>query len=189
MLIKETRDAQRLTEEGAHLFYIGRYGEALAHFEKAGAIDPTFVRAQTGRAISLAQLGRADEGLAIAQDALRLDPTFANTYCVIGLCLNRLGKTAEAQAAYEAALARAPDDARVLYNMACFWAERGDEEKCRAFLARTFQHIEYEAIAHARDDPDLARYVGRAWFRELLAAAKQAKLAKKAPGNDPRPST
>ncbi len=178
MLIKESQDAQRLAEEGAHLFYIGRYGEALALFEKAAAIEPTLVRAQTGRAISLAQLGRAEEGLAVAYDALRLDPTFANTYCVIGLCLNRLAKTAEAQAAYEEALARAPDDARVLYNVACFWAERGDEEKCRTFLARAFQHVEYEAIEHARNDPDLARYVQRPWFRELLAAAKKAKIAK-----------
>ncbi len=172
------RRAEKLTADASHIFFVGRYAEALGLFDEALTLEPSFVRAHTGRAISLAQLGRPEDGLAAAENAIRFAPHFANAYCIKGICLHRLGRPDEAQAAYARALALGPDDARVLYNYACYWAERGDENKCREYLTRAFHHVELDAIDHSRHDPDLARFVDAEWFRETLAAAKANKLTK-----------
>jgi len=165
-------EASEYTKRASNLFYIGRYAEALELFDRAIALDPRITRAHSGRGITLAQLGLPQDGYDAAQRALALEPGFANAYCVAGLCLHRMGKLEDAAAAYARAIDLASDDARVLYNYACFWAELRDEEKCREYLTRAFRHVDYEAIDHSREDPDLARYVDTDWFREVLANAK-----------------
>jgi len=170
---KETgRGAEALTGRAANLTFLGRYAEGLSLFEKAIALEPGFVRAHSGRAMSLARLGRAGSGLASAKEAIRLDPADAPSYTALAFCLHRLGRDKEARSAYETALAKGPENPRVLYNCACYWAELGDEEKCRQFLTRAFQYLESGDIEHSKKDPDLAAYVDAGWFNDLHAAAK-----------------
>jgi Flp pilus assembly protein TadD len=170
---KETdHDAEVLTERAANLTFLGRHAEGLSLFEKAIALEPGLVRAHSGRAVSLARLGRADNGLASAKEAIRLDDADALSYTALGFCLHRLGRDKEARSAYETALAKDRENPRVLYNYACYWAELGDEEKCRQFLTRAFQYVEARDVEHSKKDRDLAAYVDADWFNKLHAAAK-----------------
>lgn len=166
------REAEALTERASNLTFLGRYAEGVSLFEKAIALEPGFVRAHSGRAASLARMGQADNGLASAKEAIRLDPADALSYTALGFCLHRLGRDKEARSAYETALAKGRENPRVLYNYACYWAELGDEEKCRQFLTRAFQYVESGDVEHSKKDRDLAAYVNADWFNELRAAAK-----------------
>ncbi len=169
---KKGESTEALIERASHFSSAGRYAEALTFLDQAIARDPAAVRAYIGRASSLVQLERPAEGLASAQKAIRLDPYDALGYTVVGLCLHRLGRGEEARLAYETALTMAPENPRVLYNVACYQAQLGDEEKCREFLTRAFQYWESDVVDRSKKDGDLAPYIGTDWFAELHAAAK-----------------
>jgi len=174
--------AEQITAEAAIVFHNGRYAAALAMFDKALALDAGNVRARGGRSLALTQLGRAVEALEAAQEAVRGDPSYAPSYTALAYAYHRLGRNDEAEKAFEAAIRLNPtgaDAGRVLYNYACYWAERRDEEKCRSYLARALEFVEDHTLDHAPNDPDLARYVATEWFREMLAAAKKARLRAK----------
>ncbi len=170
--ITNRREVEALVKKASNLSFIGQYDESLALFERVIALDAGVARAHTGRAITLAQSGRPAEGLASAREAIKLGPADAVAHTALGLCLYRLGRGEEAQSAYDKALALAPENPRVLYNIACYWAQVGDEEKCREFLTRAFQYVESDVVEHSKKDRDLERYVGAVWFDELHAAAK-----------------
>jgi Flp pilus assembly protein TadD len=169
--------AAKTLEEGIAHFMAGRYDDAAAAFERTLSINERHVRAHAGRSFSLAQLGRADDGLAAAEEAVRLNPSYVRGYSAVAICLHRLRRRAEAQTAYERAVELAPDDAAVLYNFACFWAEVGNEEKCRAYVTRALRHDDGQVVGYVARDPDMARYRNTDWLRELIAAAKTRRRA------------
>jgi len=178
---EKERAAAEITAEASKIFQLGRFDEALTMYERAIALDPRNARAHGGRSLSLTQLGRHEEGLAAAAAAVDAAPAYSPSYTVLAFCHHRLGREAEALAAFEKALALGPEEPRVLYNVACYWAEMGDEAKCRGFLARAFDVVEPHTLDLAPRDPDLARFAGQEWFRELLAAAKRKRAAARAP--------
>ncbi len=183
---KRRADADAITAAAAIIFHNGRYAEALEMFDRAVAMDFYNARAQGGRCLALTQLGRPDEALHAAEIAIGCDPSYAPSYTALAYCYHRLGKPEEAQKAFERALALDPDEPRVLYNVACFWAERRDEGKCRTYLERAFRVVENHTLDHAANDPDLARYAEKEWFRELVTAAKLRRArARKTGGEEP----
>ena len=167
------RRAATLTQQGIELFFRGRYAEAIALLDQALAFNPLYVRGHCGRAMCLAQLGNAEEALATAERALALDPAAGLTYSIRALCRHRCGDDVGAEEDHRRALELAPDDYRGYYNFACYWAERRDEEKCRQYLTYAFQLATAAFAAVAAEDPDLARYAGRLWFRDLVADTKR----------------
>jgi Flp pilus assembly protein TadD len=168
----ELHAAAKTLEEGVTDFLAGNYAAALSAFERTLAINGRHVRARVGRSLSLAQLGRANEGLAVAEETVRVNPDYVRGYSAVAVCLHRLRRRDEAQTAYEHAVELGPDDAGVLYNFACFWAEVGNEEKCREYLTRALRHDDGQVVGHAPKDPDMGRYRNADWFRDLIAAAK-----------------
>ena len=122
--------------------------------------------------LCLSQLGRAAEALAYAEKAVDFarDPGLA--CATLGLVLHRLGRGDDARTAFLRGLECTPDDYRVYYNFACYWAEAGDEEECRRYLALTLELAPASFGGNPAQDPDLARYSRREWFTELLAAHK-----------------
>jgi tetratricopeptide (TPR) repeat protein len=167
------RAAAKLLDEGISHFLEGRYAEALAAFDRTLGVTATHVRARAGRAFALAQLGRAREGLAAAKEVIRQNPNYGRGHSALAICFHRLRRPGEAQAAYEHAVKLAPDDATGLYNFACFWAEVGDEGRCREYLKKALRYDDGRVAQHATKDPDMARYRNADWFRELIAAAKR----------------
>ena len=169
--------AAKTLEEGIAYFLAGSYEAAAAAFERVLAKNDRHVRARVGRSLSLAQLGRANEGLTFAEETVRVNPDYVRGYSAVAVCLHRLHRRAEAQTAYERAVELGPDDAGVLYNFACFWAEVGNEEKCREYVARALRHDDGQVVGHVAKDPDMARYRNADWLRELIAAAKKERRA------------
>lgn len=57
----------------------------------------------------------------------------------------------------------------VLYNLACVYARKGDEEACRSHLLEAGQYKEL-SIESVRQDPDLQTMLDRTWFQEFLGS-------------------
>lgn len=162
-----------MTQRGIEVFFRGRYAEALAFIDEALVVHPAFARAHAAKALCLTQLGNASGGLNHAEKAVALSPAEGIYYTTRAMCKARLGDRDGAETDYNHALTLAPDDYRVYYNVACYWAERSDEEKCRRFLADAFSLADASFADVAADDPDLGRYSDRPWFRELIADVKR----------------
>ena len=164
--------AAALTQLGIDLYDTGRFEAGLAAFRRALALGPGRVRALRGMALCLSQLGRAAEGLAYAEKAVELAREPGLAYATLGLVLHRLGRDDEAEKAFDLGVKNTPDDYRVYYNFACYWAERGNEAACRNYLGLTLELAPASFGGNPAQDPDLARYSRREWFTELLAAHK-----------------
>lgn len=170
---EKRKKAAALTQHAVELTFRGRFGEALGFAEQALAMDDAYARAYAAKAICLVQLGDAEKGLEAAERAVALEGNVGVFYSIRALCKARRRDYAAAEADYERGLALSPDDFKVHYNYACYWAERGDEEKCRAYLQAALELADAGFADVAPFDPDLARFHERPWFRELLAAAKK----------------
>lgn len=157
---------------GIDLHDRGRFEPGLEAFRRALALEPERVRALRGVALCLSQLGKAKEALAYAERAVELarDPGLA--YSTLGLVLHRLGRGEEAEKAFALGIKNTPDDYRVYYNAACYWAERGNEEECRRHLAHALELAPEAFASQPAQDPDLARYSREPWFAELLTALR-----------------
>jgi tetratricopeptide (TPR) repeat protein len=101
-------EAQRIyTELGAALMTLGRYGEALASYEAALALEPQQPDALVSSAAALRALGRSEEALARASAALVRQPT-PEAHCQQGGALRDLGRLGEAVASFDRAIALDP---------------------------------------------------------------------------------
>jgi tetratricopeptide (TPR) repeat protein len=167
------RRAAALTQLGIDLHDRGRYDDAVAAFEQALALEPDRVRAIRGKALCLSQLGKAQEALAYAEKAVELARYPGLSYATLGLVLHRLGRREDAEKAFQLGLENTPDDFRVYYNFACYWAEVGDEEECRRHLALALELAPESFLPQPPQDPDMARYSRHKWFADLLAARKR----------------
>lgn len=170
---EKKRRAAVLTQLGIDLHDRGRHDDAVAAFEEALALQPGRVRAIRGKALCLSQLGRAQEALAHAEEAVELAQRPGLAYATLGLVLHRLGRREEAEKAFHLGLENKPDDFRVYYNFACYWAETANEEKCRQYLALALELAPESFVPQPPNDPDLGRYSHTKWFADMLAARKR----------------
>lgn len=171
--VKARRRAAALTQYGIDLFFKCCYAEALECLEEALALDPSAVRSYCGKALCLAQMGDARGAFEVAQRAVELDPHSPIAYTTRALCYHRVGMQDEAIADYTRAIELDPTNYIVYYNFGCYWAERGQEEKCREYLELAFEMAPGHFADSARLDPDLARYSRREWFLHLIAELKK----------------
>ncbi len=89
--------------------------EALAHYQKAAAIDPANAEAYARTAFMLFHLGRIGEAIAQCEKALAIDPDHVDALRNLGVALRALGRVDEAIGRFEKAIAAAPRDAAGLY--------------------------------------------------------------------------
>lgn len=165
--------AAALSAQAASAFQDKRYEDALSFAEEAVRTAPTYGRGYMAKSLSLAQLGHPAKGLEAALAGINTDPDYALAYTAAAICHHRLGQDAEADRFFARALELAPEHPQVLYNYACYCAELGREPECREFLAKAFTRVTKESfLEEARNDPDIARYVGTEWFKDILADAK-----------------
>ena len=126
----------------AHYFYAraclteGKFEEAIAHYRNAWQARPEDYQAILLSADALAKLKRDDEvleaarlGMKLADAHLELNPDDARAWYLSGGALMRLGKVNEALERTRRAYAIDPEDAGVLYNVACNYclARKPDE--------------------------------------------------------------
>jgi Flp pilus assembly protein TadD len=114
---------------GAALQGDKQFEEAVAHYERAVAADPTYAPAYSNLGAALSALGRIDAGKRAYQRALELNPDFADAHFNLGNALRREGDAAGAAAAYEHALALSPASVETLTALADVEAARGRVDK------------------------------------------------------------
>jgi tetratricopeptide (TPR) repeat protein len=164
--------------EGHYYFGLARFGEGNyreAHrlFAQASAVRPEDFQAAMLGALSLGALGDPGEteeyrsALTIMERHLELNPEDARALYLGANALYKLGDTTRAEAWAERALAVDPNDAGVLYNVACAFAVQGLADRAIELLERAvengFGHREW--IEH---DPDLRALHDRPRFKALL---------------------
>jgi predicted O-linked N-acetylglucosamine transferase (SPINDLY family) len=132
------RDAGALVNYGNVLTMLGRFGEAIASYDRALVIAPD---AQTwnNRGNALQSLGHRAEALASYERALRLEPGNLQALLRRGILLGELNYNNEALASYDRLLALAPNHAEALNNRGfLWWLSKQNYPKAIADLERAF---------------------------------------------------
>ena len=96
---------------GNVFFRSGRMDEAIAHYQKALAIQPRYALALNNLGNTFLRIGRVDDAIEQYQKALVLQPDDAGTHDHLGNALLKQGQVNEAIAHFRTALALRPDDA------------------------------------------------------------------------------
>lgn len=78
--------------------------EAMAHFDRATALDPTHVEARVAKVSLWLELGRHDEARAELEEALKIDPEYAGAWYLFGVMAERDGLPDVAASHYGRAL-------------------------------------------------------------------------------------
>ena len=137
----------------AHYFYgracltEGKFNEAVSHFRDAWRLRPEDYQAICLSAQALVKLGRREEaldatrqGLKVADAHLELNPDDARAWYLSAAALMRLGHPKQALERARRALAIDPEDAAVLYNVACVHALAGSGEEALDNLDKAIQN-------------------------------------------------
>jgi tetratricopeptide (TPR) repeat protein len=136
--------------------------DALALYDAAVRIDPTYPVGENDYAVALRRAGRLDDAVAHFRRAVQLQPSYADAHSNLGSALSAQGKTDDAIAEFERALALDPDLADAQFNWANALFKRGD-------LAGAITH--YQLSLRLRPgDPDAASNLATA--QELLRASE-----------------
>src|SRR5947208_177323 len=137
----------------AHYFYgracftEGKFEEALLHYRNAWRVRPEDYQAILLSMDALAKLGRDDEileaarqGIKLADAHLELNPDDARAWYLSAAALVRLGQTEQALERGRRAFAVDPEDAGVLYNLACTYALAGSNDQAIEHLNKAVQN-------------------------------------------------
>ena len=155
-------------------FAEGKHDEAATLFERAGAVRPEDYQAPGLRGLCYAALNRTAEMRAAFTVAVRnaerhieLNPDDPRARYLGAIALCRLGDTDRGLRWGDEALALDPDDAGVLYNLACLNAVAGRTERALGLLERAVQN----GFGHREwieNDPDFNTLRGQPGFQALL---------------------
>ena len=158
----------------AHYFYAraclieGKFEEALARYRDAWKVRPEDYQAILLSMDALAKLGRheevleaAQQGLKVADAHLELNPDDARAWYLSAAALMHLGQRDEAFERSRRASAIDPEDAGVLYNVACNYSLAGAVDEAIDHLERAIRNgfgqrewLENDsALDPIRDDP------------------------------------
>jgi TolB-like protein/tRNA A-37 threonylcarbamoyl transferase component Bud32/lipoprotein NlpI len=156
-------------------YHAGRLEEALRLFDEACQVREDY-QARLLWAQCYAALGRRTEAAEayqrarrVIEDHLELNPGDTRALMLGAAALARLGEPATAVAWGERTLAIDPDDAVVLYGVACVFSQVGDTDRALTLLERAVRtgFRKREWIEH---DPDLDPLRGDARYRAIMAS-------------------
>jgi Flp pilus assembly protein TadD len=123
----------------------GRTADAVAHYEAAIRLSPSYGPAHVALGVALAHQGRLTEAISHYEEAIRLMPRSAVPYNNLGAVLAALGRTDEAIERFREALRRQPEYAEAHISLGLALARQGRQA---------------EAVEHYREAlrlrPDLA---------------------------------
>ncbi len=148
------------TNLGTAEFFLHRYADAVANFEKAVRMMPTsyigwrnlgdgYYWTPGMRAKAPAAYRKAIE---LAQAALKVNPRDAYAYQILAIARAMTGQ-AEARQAVKQAQALAPSDPDISYATAIVYTQKGDREQGMKWLKKAL--AEGQSPAMARNDPAL----------------------------------
>jgi tetratricopeptide (TPR) repeat protein len=123
--------------------------QALARFDQAVTLQPSFASALVGKGLTLVELGRAGDAIGAFEAAQKSNPALELTARIEALRFRAVdesislartaaaaGRTDEARAAYAQALSASPDSPLLLRELALVERRSGDIEQARVHLER-----------------------------------------------------
>ena len=96
-LVQESVSSHRAFEEGISQIQNRNYQGAIAAFNRAVQLDPTFKEAYSGRGFAQLQSGQLSQAIESYQQILRIDPKAAIAYSGLALVRSRLGDDRQAK--------------------------------------------------------------------------------------------
>ncbi len=160
---------------GAALAARKRLDEAVAQYQKALEIDPTYAKAYSSLGLALAARGRPDEALAQYRKALEMDPGDTDAYRNLAKALDSRGRSSEAIALLRQAVQLRPDDAEARNDLGAALGQTGNLDEATGQLEQALKLNSRYAEAHYNLGKVL---VDGGRFDEALAHFQQAVVIK-----------
>ena len=153
----------------------GEFEKAIQMYKKAMEVNPADYQAPIFIAQSYASLGRKHDemkarlaSLEQIQRHLDMNPHDTRALYVGANQFANVGEFAKAQELAERALGRDQEEPVVLYNVACFYAMKGDTDRAMELLERAVENG-WGDKAWLETDPDLDSLRSDARFQALMA--------------------
>jgi Flp pilus assembly protein TadD len=119
---------------GSLLLERGQVNEAIAHLQKALALQPDDAGLHINLGIALAGKGQTDNAIRLYREALRLEPDYADAHNGLGVALQNKGQMDEAIRQLQEAIRLKPDHAEAHYNLGvAFYLQGRTAEAIRQF--------------------------------------------------------
>jgi thioredoxin-like negative regulator of GroEL len=137
LLAQEKPDAEQLTREGVALYDAGKLDEAIVKYKAALAADPHYTTASYELGLTLAAKGDyAGCRAALQPIAFGKGPLQVQTLVMLGNCTDSAGDRKKATEIYRTALALAPDEPRVAYELGVVLLNDGKFAEAREMLKK-----------------------------------------------------
>jgi tetratricopeptide (TPR) repeat protein len=124
---------------GSAFLHKERLDEAIAHYQKALAINPDYPNAKNDLGTALLKKGRADEAIACYQQALQIEPDYVKARNNLGNALLQEGRMEEAITQYQEVLQIKPDFAEACYNLGSILLQMGKADDALTHFQRALQ--------------------------------------------------
>ncbi len=110
-------EAIRRNNYGAELLKQGKLAEAIAEFQRAVELDPSYVAAQRNLGYAYDRQGQVEQAVAAYRKAIELEPGDAVTRNNLGVLYDKKGMYGEAVGEFEKALQVDPANSAILKNL------------------------------------------------------------------------
>ena len=117
----------------------GKMDEAIAHYDKALELDPTYGEAHYNLANALVRLGRVTEAISHYEKAVELNPNNAMAFHNLGSVLAQSGRLDEGIAQYRKALALTPNNAAMHNNLGAALLRSGQLDEAMEHYQKALQ--------------------------------------------------
>ena len=114
--IQELKDVKSINNKGLALNDLGKYQEAIEYYDKALAINPTYLQALHNKGLALFNQGKYQEAIEWFDKALKVNPNYKYALNGKGSALNGLGNYQEANEWLDKALIVDPNYKYALDN-------------------------------------------------------------------------
>jgi hypothetical protein len=163
----DRNDASAWYGKGLALHNLGRFEEAVKHFDKALEIKPDYAAAWSNKGSSLDNLGRFEEAIDCCNKAIKLDSNYASAFYNKGLVLSDLGNYEEAIKNWGRAVEIKPNYAPGWYKKALHRVNIGDIENGLADLKKAI-NIDRKFIELAKQERDFESIRNDERFKTLV---------------------
>ncbi len=162
---------------GVVLDKMGRFPEAIAHYEQALRIVPDFAVSHLNLGTVLQKTGRIPEAIAHYEQALRIVPDFTHAHYNLAVALAQEGNLAQAATHYAEAIRLQPDLLEALSNLA--WIRATSEDSGLRNGPEAVRLAERACRLASRQVPGAldtlaAAYAEAGRFSEAVATAEEA---------------